>query len=121
MEGKEREGAKKEPVPNKILQRMLERLFAALVNGPSLNARPHSSRQRIDLTQLAKLGDRSAEDVLRELLDEKHACRLVARIPIPPHASPKKRGGNGATEGHGAGADEAEAKLTPEEKRAKEA
>jgi hypothetical protein len=33
---------------NWIVERMLERLFAALVNGPSLKARPHSSRQRID-------------------------------------------------------------------------
>ena len=50
---------------NRILQRMLDRLFAALVNGPSLNARPHSSRQRIDLTQIGKLGDRKAEEVAR--------------------------------------------------------
>ncbi len=41
----------------RILKKMLDRLFASLVNGPSLNCRPHSSRQRIDLTQLAKLKD----------------------------------------------------------------
>ena len=35
---------------NRILTKMLERLFAALVNGPSLNCRPHSSRQRVDWT-----------------------------------------------------------------------
>ena len=30
---------------NKVLTKMLDRLFSALVNGPSLNCRPHSSRQ----------------------------------------------------------------------------
>ena len=34
---------------NKVLVKMLDRLFAALVNGPGLNARPHNSRQRIDV------------------------------------------------------------------------
>ena len=42
---------------NRILARMLDRLFASLVNGPSLNARPHASRQRVDLTHVARLGD----------------------------------------------------------------
>ena len=67
---------------NRIVEKMLDRLFAALVNGPSLNARPHSSRQRIDLTQLAKLKDRAVEEVLKELLGEKRESKLIARVPI---------------------------------------
>jgi len=53
---------------NRILSKMLERLFAALVNGPSLNCRPHSSRQRVDWTLLGKLKDQSPEDALRPCL-----------------------------------------------------
>ena len=42
--------------PNKILQKMLDRLLAGLVNGPSLNCRPYASRQRLDFVQgLGKL------------------------------------------------------------------
>ena len=53
---------------NRILSKMLERLFAALVNGPSLNCKPHSSRQRVDWTLLAKLKDVTPEEALRALL-----------------------------------------------------
>ncbi len=52
---------------NKILARMLDRLFAAIVSGPSLNCRPHASRQRIDLTQLARLNDLDPSMSLRQL------------------------------------------------------
>ena len=38
-----------------VFDAVLERLFAGLMGGPNLNCRPHSSRQRLDLTQLAKL------------------------------------------------------------------
>src|SRR5690349_23538626 len=68
---------------NPILQKMLDRLFAALVNGPSLNARPHSSRQRIDFTQLGRLKDLPLEQVLRDLLSEKREARIIARVPVP--------------------------------------
>ena len=94
---------------------MLDRLFAALVNGPSLNARPHSSRQRIDLTQISRLGDRSPEDVLRELLGEKRESKIAAKIPQP------KRKLTASDEGE----EGAEARklppMTPEEKAAHEA
>ena len=33
---------------NSILTKMLDRLFAAMLNGPSMNCRPHASRQRLD-------------------------------------------------------------------------
>ena len=97
---------------------MLERLFAALVNGPSMNARPHSSRQRIDLTQLAKLGDRSPEDVLRELLGEKRESRIVARMEPPPKRKSNGREHNGEWEGS---IDATTPVLTDEEKAAADA
>jgi hypothetical protein len=68
---------------NKILHRMLDRLFAAIISGPSLNCRPHSSRQRIDLTQLGKLGDREPATALRDLLSDGAAFELTSRVPIP--------------------------------------
>jgi hypothetical protein len=69
---------------NKILARMLDRLFAAIVSGPSLNCRPHASRQRVDLTQLSRLTDLDPAAGLRQLLSESAEARWVAKVPAPP-------------------------------------
>ena len=66
----------------RILEKMLDRLFAALVNGPSLNCRPHHSRQRVDFAQLKRLADVPPEEALRRLLD-KGQVTLKARVPQP--------------------------------------
>ena len=76
---------------NKVLVKMLDRLFAALVNGPSLNARPHASRQRVDFAQLGRLGDLAPEDALRRLLGDARQVRVAARVPVPK----RRGGGNG--------------------------
>src|SRR5687768_14328098 len=68
---------------NRILDKMLERLFGALVNGPSLNCRPHSSRQRVDWVQLAKLKDLSPEDALRRILGADEEVKLSANVSTP--------------------------------------
>ena len=68
---------------NRILSKMLERLFATLVNGPSLNCRPHSSRQRVDWAALARLKDLSPEDGLLQLLGEERQAKFTARAPLP--------------------------------------
>src|SRR3954451_4053386 len=68
---------------NRILDKMLERLFAALVNGPSLNCRPHSSRQRVDWVQLAELKDLSPEDALRRILGAEGEVKLGAKATAP--------------------------------------
>lgn len=68
---------------NRILSKMLERLFASLVNGPSLNCRPHSSRQRVDWTGLSKLGDMSPEEALRVVLGGSCEVRLNAKVKMP--------------------------------------
>src|SRR5215468_9319600 len=68
---------------NKILTKMLERLFAAIANGPSINCRPHSSRQRIDLTQFTKMQDIGPGEALAGLLGESRAVRVMARVPAP--------------------------------------
>jgi hypothetical protein len=68
---------------NRILTKMLDRLFATLVNGPSLNCRPHSSRQRVDWTLLGKFKDASPEDALRKLLGEDEQVKLTGRVTVP--------------------------------------
>lgn len=70
--------------PNRILSKMLERLFSALINGPSLNCKPHSSRQRVDLLQLTKLADLRPEDVLKQLLSSQRSAKVMARVSLPP-------------------------------------
>src|SRR3954468_16329099 len=69
---------------SKILSKMLERLFASLLSGPALNCRPHSSRQRIDLTALSRLKDITPEQALRNLLSTERKVKLTARTPAPP-------------------------------------
>jgi REase_MTES_1575/AAA domain/Protein of unknown function (DUF4011) len=97
----------------RILKKMLERLFASLTNGPSLNCRPHSSRQRIDLTQLAKLKDVSPEDILRQLLGETRSCKVNASV------KPLKGKANSSESDEVA--NEAEPDEKPEEKKARQA
>ncbi len=67
---------------NPILSKMLDRLFAAMLNGPSMNCRPHASRQRLDLLHLAKLKDIPPGDVLMALLGKEGSVKLAARVPI---------------------------------------
>lgn len=69
---------------NRVMERMLERLFAAMSNSPSLNCRPHRSRQRIDLTQLRHLRDIDGTEALRRLIVGDGEARLVGRVTQPP-------------------------------------
>ncbi|CAG0970770.1 hypothetical protein PHYC_01235 [Phycisphaerales bacterium] len=66
--------------PNKVLSVMLERLFAAISSGPSLNCRPHNSRQRVDWTALEQLQDVAPGAALRDVLSEKAETRVVGRV-----------------------------------------
>lgn len=81
--------------PSKVLEAMLERLLAAIAGGPSLNARPHNSRQRIDLTTLEKLADLSPGDVLREILGDAGAARVVGRVKPPASAGDASKSRSG--------------------------
>ena len=114
--------------PNIILTKMLDRLFAGLASGPNLNCRPHSSRQRIDWTQFAKLQDVSPADALRQLLSDSQAAKLQARVTAPKSvgkpALPKKRPATGAASSTAPSATEQPAKgdaaddvLSPAEQR----
>src|SRR3712207_2002608 len=79
---------------NRVLEAMLDRLFAALVNGPGLNCRPHNSRQRVDWTGLGRLKDLSPDEALRRLLGEAAEVKVTARTPAPKRRGTLKRGTN---------------------------
>jgi hypothetical protein len=76
---------------NRFLARMLDRLFASVVNGPGLNCRPHASRQRVDWAHLSRLGDLSPDAALKALLGDKRSVRLTAKVRQPPVPPPEKR------------------------------
>jgi hypothetical protein len=73
-------------VGNKILGKMLDRLYAAVASGPSLNCRPHSSRQRFDLTLFQRLNGEPAAKVLNDLLSAGLSAQIDAGNPEPPAA-----------------------------------
>jgi len=63
---------------------MLERLFTAIAGGPSLNCRPHNSRQRVDWATFESLKDRAPAPCLLDLLGTGAETRLVGRVKAPP-------------------------------------
>src|ERR1051326_1358734 len=71
---------------NPILSKMLERLFVSMMDGPSMNCRPHASRQRMDLVQLEKLRDVTGGQILSLLLGQGEV-KLHARVPLPSRAA----------------------------------
>ncbi len=52
-----------------ILRAMLQRLYAALTSGPGLNARPHHSRQRLDVMDLRHLRGEDPATLVAALLN----------------------------------------------------
>lgn len=67
---------------------MLQRLYQSLLRGPSLNARPHNSRQRLDATDLESLGSMSATEVLASLLSAGGKAEIagtVASFNVPDY------------------------------------
>lgn len=99
---------------NRILEKMLDRLYASLIGGPSLNCRPHSSRQRVDVTAFSALGIDDTRRVLTDMLGEKQACELTASVPVPAALAKRDR----APGFHFADRDDETEQLTPEERAA---
>ncbi|HLL91278.1 MAG TPA: AAA domain-containing protein, partial [Tepidisphaeraceae bacterium] len=91
---------------------MVDRLLAAMVNGPAMNCRPHNSRQRVDFAWLSRLRDKPPGAALLELLSDDAATSFAARVR-PPKAF---RGKVDATVVEQA--DVTDAKLSPEERDA---
>ncbi|MDB6137789.1 MAG: hypothetical protein JWO94_861, partial [Verrucomicrobiaceae bacterium] len=69
-----------------ILDAMLQRLYASLVSGPSMNARPHNSRQRVDLMELAAFNGQPPDQALSLLLQNR---KLEFAARTPPFEAPK--------------------------------
>ncbi len=65
-----------------ILERMLERLYASLVQGPCLNCRPHSSRQRVDLAALEAFRHLPPGQIVPELLTGSGYSEVLAKVPV---------------------------------------
>ena len=63
-----------------ILDAMLQRLYASLIKGPSLNARPHNSRQRVDLTEIAAFQSLSAMGFVDDLLSADRSVDCPAKV-----------------------------------------
>ncbi|MCF7731590.1 MAG: hypothetical protein K9N23_07875 [Akkermansiaceae bacterium] len=63
-----------------ILAELVQRLLGAATAGPALNARPHHSRQRLDLMELAALGRPAPEQLVRDLIAS-GTCELPASVP----------------------------------------
>ena len=105
----------------KFLERMLQRLHATLTTGPALNCRPHQSRQRVDLVQVARLDGSAPEALLASLLSAERACKLTPRLKQPAPRTPVA-----AAEGEGSPRSEpassspgaAPPDISPEEKAA---
>ncbi len=114
---------------NKILTKMLDRLFAGLVSGPNMNCRPHASRQRVDWLQLEKFDDLAPAAALGRLLGDDREVKLSASAPMPKRLSRKSSGPRRAKQNDAtreadlaeAAAAEPEIELTPEEKAAEQA
>ncbi|CAN5674505.1 hypothetical protein BH11PLA1_BH11PLA1_19260 [soil metagenome] len=70
-----------EPCDNVILNAMLDRLYAAIMGGPSMNCRPASSRQRVDFAALARLGSTAPAQALSDLLSATAETSVLASIP----------------------------------------
>ncbi|MCH6258506.1 AAA domain-containing protein [Puniceicoccaceae bacterium K14] len=64
-----------------ILQTMLQRLYTSLQKGPSLNARPHNSRQRIDASQLTFFHSGSVDALLPSLFGKNGKFSFAAAVP----------------------------------------
>jgi len=60
---------------------MLERLYASLVQGPCVNCRPHSSRQRVDLNSLQAFRQLSPNEIIPKLLTGSGKVEVLAKVP----------------------------------------
>ena len=75
--------AETDPTRYPILLKMLDRLYVSLMRGPGLNCRPHSSRQRIDVTDLDAFDDGPPTQVLLDLLGSEGEADVSAKVPMP--------------------------------------
>lgn len=108
-----------------ILEKMLDRLYASLMRGPGLNCRPHSSRQRVDVTKLDGLGSSgelgAAAEVLSALLGPDGAITIPATLKRPAWMPPPSGRWNRAPKVEFDEAAEVDDGLEPEERARRKA
>src|SRR6185436_14311251 len=74
-----------------ILRAMLQRLYASLTSGPGLNARPHHSRQRLDLLELRHPQGTEPAGILAQLLaTPDKPLSFPAEVPVFTAEGPEK-------------------------------
>ncbi len=71
------------PTPKRVMEAMLDRLFAAIMTGPSMNCRPHHSRQRIDLFAFNALQSLTPAEILQALLSADGKVVIDANVNAP--------------------------------------
>lgn len=70
--------------PRRVLDALIDRLYAAITRGPAINCYPGRSRQRCDLAALTRLGA-APPDVLAALLGPAGRVRIEVPLePLPP-------------------------------------
>src|SRR4051812_6014364 len=75
-------------VGSNVLQTLLDRLLAGVLNGPGVNCRPHASRQRIDLPAVGKLKDVEPSEVLAALLSGSRKVKIAGKVAAPAKMAP---------------------------------
>ncbi len=66
-----------------LLDRLIERIHRAMSRGPALQCRPHRSRQRLDLAELAQVADMAPDALLAELI-ARGSVTLRPALDAPP-------------------------------------
>jgi hypothetical protein len=66
---------------NLILAKLLDRLHSSLVQGPCLNCRPHSSRQRVDLNSLQAFQHLPPSEIIPKLMASAKKVEILAKVP----------------------------------------
>jgi hypothetical protein len=74
-----------------ILEKLLDRLYASLVQGPCLNCRPHSSRQRTDLTAFKAFKHLPPNEIIPKLLTGTNKVDVLAKVPTFESALPTEQ------------------------------
>ena len=62
-----------------VLERLVDRLYASMVQGPCLNCRPHLSRQRFDLTAIKAFKHLDPTQIIPQLLSTGKSVEILAK------------------------------------------
>ncbi len=92
MESSPRQAPAAPPPKNAFVAKMLDRLYASMATGPSINCRPGNSRQRLDLTLLRELEGPTPEELIATLLGDGRKVTYKAPLARAPGAAQEEEG-----------------------------